>query len=284
MRLLFGFALSICLASHGYLKKSLSTSGAAAAFFVGLGAMYNDWAVFPLLLLTFYFTGSRLTKLKAERKKQIDEEYQDGGQRSAVQVLCNALWGTLIAVWHQYTFGGGRITCLFEHPFTTKLFLLYLGHYATCNGDTWASEIGVLHKDWPILITTLKKVPPGTNGGVSPLGLVASLFGGFVIGIVAFVSLGLSGGCDRWMWELIPIASLAGFIGSLVDSVLGATVQKTLYSEKSRKITYATTADKGVKVITADKGVKVITADKDVKVISGWDLLDNNQLLLLRAV
>ncbi|CAG8499393.1 1081_t:CDS:2, partial [Ambispora leptoticha] len=260
MRLLFGFVLSSFLGGHGYLKKSLSTSGAVAAFLVGLGTMYNDWAVFPLLLLTFYFTGSRLTKLKAERKKKLDEEYLDGGQRSATQVFCNALWGTLIAAWHQYTFGDERITCLFENPFSTKLFLLYLGHYATCNGDTWASEIGVLNKDWPILITTLKKVPPGTNGGVSPLGLAASLFGGSAIGIVAFVSIGLSGGCDRWMWELIPIASLAGLIGSLVDSVLGATVQKTLYSEKSHKIVH-----------------HARTVNENIKVISGWDLLDNNQ-------
>ncbi|KAG9292255.1 hypothetical protein G9A89_000273 [Geosiphon pyriformis] len=257
MGLLFGLALSVFLVAHGLRKKSLSHSGAVAAFFVGMGTTYNEWAVFPILMLVFYFTGSRLTKLKAQRKKEIEEEYQDGGQRNAVQVFSNALWGTSVAIWHQYQFGG-EIQCLFDNPSAAKLFLVYLGHYATCNGDTWASEIGVLNKNWPYLITNLKKVPPGTNGGITALGLGASLSGGLLIGISAVASIGLASGCNRWWWELIPIAGFAGLIGSIVDSILGATVQKTLYSLTSKKITSH--------------------LNKDVRVVSGWDLLDNNQV------
>ncbi|TBU36320.1 integral membrane protein DUF92-domain-containing protein, partial [Dichomitus squalens] len=51
-------------------------------------------------------------------------------------------------------------------------------HFACCLGDTLASELGILSRSPPILITTLKRVPPGTNGGLSVLGTLASVGGG----------------------------------------------------------------------------------------------------------
>jgi uncharacterized membrane protein len=62
MNLLYSFTFSLLIALHGYNKKSLSASGALAAFSVGVGTMQNDWSVFAVVLLVFYFTGSRLTK------------------------------------------------------------------------------------------------------------------------------------------------------------------------------------------------------------------------------
>lgn len=39
-----------------------------------------------VLLLGFYFSGSKLTKVKANVKAKLDENYKVGGQRSARQV------------------------------------------------------------------------------------------------------------------------------------------------------------------------------------------------------
>ncbi|CAJ0749178.1 5770_t:CDS:2 [Entrophospora sp. SA101] len=263
MNLIASFIISILLGLHGYTKKSLSLSGAIAAFFVGLGTIAHDWNVYAVVLLTFYFTSSRLTKYKAERKKKLEEDYVDGGQRTIAQVLCTSLFGTSIAILHQWIYGG-NLECLLEDRGSRFLFWMYIGHYATCNGDTWASELGILSKDWPILITTFKKVPPGTNGGVSPLGLLASVMGGFIIGVFALITIVITDGCVKIWYEIIIISSFAGFFGSLVDSLLGATVQQTNYSEKSKKITYHET--------------------ENVKVISGIDLLDNNQVNFFSAL
>lgn len=63
MKLIYTFIITLLITLHGYRKKSLSTSGALAAFFVGVGTIQNDWSFFAVALLTFYFTGSRLTKV-----------------------------------------------------------------------------------------------------------------------------------------------------------------------------------------------------------------------------
>ncbi|RIA80500.1 integral membrane protein DUF92-domain-containing protein [Glomus cerebriforme] len=256
MNLLFTFIISLLLILHGYHKKSLSASGALAAFSVGMGTLQNDWSVFGVVLLVFYFTGSRLTKYKAGKKKQLEEDYHEGGQRTGSQVYCNALVGTILSIIHQYYYGNEG-SCLLNDRGSRFIFYMYLGVYATCNGDTWASELGILNKGWPILITTFNKVPPGTNGGVTPLGLLASILGGLIIGISAFISLELTNSCKRYL-EIILIASISGFIGSLIDSFLGATVQISKYDKKSNKITYQ--------------------QNKNSITISGYDLLNNNQV------
>lgn len=83
----------------------------------------------------------------------------------------------------------------------------------------WASEIGILNNSWPILITTFERVPPGTNGGISPLGLLASLVGGVAIGLSAAITLALEQPCHGFAYEIVLAGAAAGLIGSLVNGV-----------------------------------------------------------------
>lgn len=76
--------------------------------------------------------------------------------------------------------------------------------------------MGILNKDLPILVTTLKKVPAGTNGGVSGLGLAASLAGGIVVGLSAAITLAIEQPCHGFAWEVIIVGALAGLGGSMV--------------------------------------------------------------------
>jgi hypothetical protein len=70
----------------------------------------------------------------------------------------------------------------------------------------------------PVLITTLEPVPKGTNGGITLLGEAAALGASAAIAFSAFF-LGIG---NTWM---LLAATLAGFLGSNVDSLIGAVLE-----------------------------------------------------------
>ncbi|KAI7899387.1 integral membrane protein DUF92-domain-containing protein [Cokeromyces recurvatus] len=269
MNILFALSLSIALVIHSRRKKSLSVDGAAAAFILGMVTFSSSFWVFTVILMTFFLSSSKLTKFKAERKKMLEAEYEASSERNAIQVLCNGLAGG-IAVFLFQLFCNNKSTTndiCFDHTrLSVVLLWAYVGHYGCCAGDTWASELGILNKEWPILITRMKKVPPGTNGGVSGLGLAASLAGGALVGLSGAFTLALEQPCHGFAWELIVLGSFAGLGGSLIDSLLGATVQQSLYSEDRKKIV-----------------PEKVKEDENIKVISGIPLLDNHQVNILSS-
>jgi uncharacterized membrane protein len=97
-------------------------------------------------------------------------------------------------------------------------------HYSACAGDTWASELGVLATHDPHLVLTGRRVPRGTNGAVSVLGCLATLFGGAAIGVAVFVA-GYPMYSTAYLAKLVALGAACGAFGSLVDSLLGATLQ-----------------------------------------------------------
>jgi uncharacterized protein (TIGR00297 family) len=149
-----------------------------------------------------------------------------GGQRTLSQVLSNTILGIAVANIHAFMyyhspeihFGLTSTVC---SAITTERFRFciyaYIGHFACCCGDTFASEIGILSTSQPFLITTLKQVPKGPNGAVSTLGLASSVFGGFVIGVAAVASWFFQCGIDvPTSFECILLSTLGGLLGSLV--------------------------------------------------------------------
>jgi uncharacterized membrane protein len=108
---------------------------------------------------------------------------------------------------------------------------------ATVNADTWATELGVLSRVPPHLITTRQPVPPGTSGGVTRLGTWASLAGALLIGAAATLLVQVESllNGDGWGVRAIayPLLAVAGGLaGSLVDSLMGATIQCIYYCDR----------------------------------------------------
>lgn len=137
--------------------------------------------------------------------------------------------------------------------FSWKGDLLVIGiiaNYAAVAADTFSSELGILAKGPPRLITslTLRKVPPGTNGGVTLTGLAAGLMGSMVMVTTSMFFIpfcnqqtaGKLGGGAPWTQEqyriLMAGLTVWGFLGSVLDSFLGGIFQRSVRDVRTGKI------------------------------------------------
>ena len=94
-------------------------------------------------------------------------------------------------------------------------WLWFAGALAAANADTWATEIGSHSRTPPRLIISGRRVPAGTDGGITVLGTAGGI-----------ASAGLVAGLSYLLGQRSGVAiAVAGIVGMLVDSLLGATVQ-----------------------------------------------------------
>lgn len=218
MQLLYGFLLALIISFLAYKAHSLNKSGAIAAFFIGtiiFGIGGWQWAI---LLLTFFITSSALSRAFKKKKQNLDEKFSKGHQRDAGQVFGNGGIATFFAALN------------FFYPNEPIIWLCFSASLAAVNADTWATELGVLNKTPPRLITNLNKVvEKGTSGGISLTGVIASLAGS---GLIAFFASLLTSN-----WSLFLIITLAGLSASLFDSFLGGTVQAMYFCPTDNKET-----------------------------------------------
>ncbi|TWW64902.1 Transmembrane protein 19 [Takifugu flavidus] len=228
-RWLFSILVPFVLTVRGFKKRSLDRSGALGALLVGFVLTMANYSFFSSLL-AFFITSSRLTRWGAAQKKKIDPEYREGGQRNWIQVFCNGGVPAELALLYMIEVGPGEIPIDFGKQYSASwMCLSLLGALACSTGDTWASEVGpVLSQSQPRLITTWNEVPAGTNGGVTLVGLIASLFGGLLVGAAYFVTQLLLVNdlhvADP-QWPLIVYGGVAGLLGSMLDSFIGAHMQ-----------------------------------------------------------
>lgn len=159
-----------------------------------------------LIMLTFFIIGAGATRYRYGDKEMLGVAQEHGGVRGYFNVFANGLVATAAAILYGVT-GHAAFVALF------------MGSVASAAADTTASEIGVTGKT-PYLITTLQPVPRGTNGGVTLRGEVAALLASAIVAVTAW----LMGVADPWM---VVVTVIAGFIGTNVDSLVGATLENS---------------------------------------------------------
>lgn len=221
-RLLLGFLLSSCIGLLAYRRRSLTRGGAVGA--VATGTTIFGLGGWPWgLSLIYFFTSSTLLSHFREKEKAYTaaDKFSKGTQRDLAQVAANGGLASLCAA----ASGATRSQALQQ-----ALEAGFAGALATATADTWATELGVLSHSAPRLITSGRPVAPGTSGGITPLGSVASALGASTLGLVLWATQGL-----RKSQASLPIVSLlSGQAGSLCDSLLGATVQAMYYCPTCR--------------------------------------------------
>lgn len=227
LQIVLGFIFAILISLAAKFLRALSSSGAVAAALLGtivfgLGGL--PWAA---VLVAFFVSSSLLSRLFKEKKMSVQDRYARGSQRDAVQVMANGGLAGVFVILHIF------------FPQSVWIWLSFAGSLAAANADTWSTELGALSPTPPRLISNGKIVDPGTSGGVTWTGTLAALGGGLFIGLLAgfFPPKGLLDASILHRLAVLGIVSLAGLLGSLVDSLLGATIQAVYYCPNCKKET-----------------------------------------------
>lgn len=207
-----GVVVAFALVAIG--AKAIDRRGFLASVLVGYPILLaGGWQWF-VIVATFFVLGVAFTWYRYEYKKSIGSAQEKGGTRNWPNILAN---GGVAALLGMGEFLGGGLL------FAT----LYVGAVSAAASDTVATELGLLNKAPPRLITRpWRTVSPGTSGGVSPMGFVGILLASGLIGGVA-ATLGVASGLQAVYVVAVSIAG--GMIGSVADSIAGATFQRKSY-------------------------------------------------------
>jgi len=201
-------AVVVLFALAAIALKALDGRGFLASVAVGYSIIVGGgWGWF-IVVAVFFTLGVGFTWYKYEFKSRLGSAQE---VRNWPNILANGGAASIFAL--AQLFMGGVV-------FAT----LFLGSIAAAASDTVATELGLLSASKPRLITRIRSpVPPGTSGGVTPLGFFGALIASLVIGAMA-VFLGVLPG-------LLPIAAAVsgGLLGSIADSLYGATIQRKGY-------------------------------------------------------
>lgn len=206
-RLLAGLVVAMAVSLAGWKANALSGSGAAAAILVGTAiAVGTSWPGL-VVLGVFFVLSSLLSRIRVR-----DEVAEKGSRRDATQVLANggvAALGALVGIAGNERLALGIVAAAL----------------AAATADTWATEIGSTSKARPRMLVSRRSVERGESGGVTSRGLLATLAGATLVGLIAAIAGGVPFSAADGL--AIGVAALLGGVaGSLVDSLSGELIQE----------------------------------------------------------
>ena len=189
-------------------KQKLTVFGAftgallAIAIFAGTG--------FPgvIILACFFISATLATSWHSEVKVQLGLSEKDHGRRDSFQVLANGGVAGIL----------GLAAIIFP-GFRQVLTIMIACSLSAATADTISSELGSLYGKNFLNIITFRADRRGENGVVSIEGFVFGILGSSLVAIAYGIT-------EEFRWKDMLIIVIAGTIGNLVDSVLGATLER----------------------------------------------------------
>jgi uncharacterized protein (TIGR00297 family) len=205
---LFGHALTAVavaalFAGLAYALRLVSRGGALGGFAVAAVIYMCLGSRGFVVIALFVVGGSALTRLGYRSKESRGAAEAHGGRRGVRNALANCGVALLCAL----------LAALIPSEAFRVAFVAAVG---AAFADTAESEVGQLARRSPRLITTLRKVLPGTDGAISVLGTLAGLVAAGVTALLG-LALGLVGSLG-----VAVLVTLAAFLGTVADSFLGA--------------------------------------------------------------
>jgi uncharacterized protein (TIGR00297 family) len=205
-RLAVGLTINVIVAWAGRAARTVSLGGAVTGAMIGIVIFVAlGWPGWGLLLVTFV-CASVTSKLGLKRKTLLGIAEERGGQRGPGNAIANTGVAAIAAA------------LVVSSPHPERAAWAFAAALAAGGSDTIASEIGKAWGRTTWLITSLRRVPPGTSGAMSMEGTAAGVVGALALGAVA-IALGL-----------VPHSALAALViaatvGALAESLLGATLE-----------------------------------------------------------
>lgn len=216
------FFVVVAVSLAAVLLNTIDGRGFLASAVVGFAVVYGGGFQWFVVVAVFFILGVAFTLYKYGYKRKLGTAQGKGGARNWPHILANGGLASLAALWNFLSPG----------PAAAAVFL---GAVSASAADTAATELGLLSRGRPRLITNPSKVvPPGTSGGVSLLGFVAAAFASLVIGVMgALLGVLPSPG------DVLILCVVGGVFGAFVDSLFGAAVQRKGYCVACLKPTEA---------------------------------------------
>jgi uncharacterized protein (TIGR00297 family) len=186
------------------LTISASLTGGLLSFFIFMGSGYTG----IILMSAFFVLGSSATSWRIKTKQTLGLAEINKGRRNAAQVIANAGVPAIL----------GLIAYIF--PLQKDIFSLMIAcAFSSATADTLSSELGNIYGSNFYNIVTFKKDERGLNGVISVEGTFFGFAGSIIISLLYNIGLGRS-------LKSIMIIILAGTLGNIADSIIGATSER----------------------------------------------------------
>nr|WP_294794562.1 DUF92 domain-containing protein [uncultured Mucilaginibacter sp.] len=201
------YVILLAAAIWSYTSGRLTLAGAIAGALIGF-IIYKGAGLPGFVMLTFFFTvGSAATKWQRDKKALMNAADPHKARRTAWQVSANGGVAALLGAW-----------AWLQPEYLSLAQLMMAGSFAAATADTLSSELGTVYGRRFYNIISLKKDTRGLDGVVSVEGTLIGIVGAAAIAAIYALSPG-------WDMRFLVII-LAGFTGNVVDSVLGAWLER----------------------------------------------------------
>lgn len=238
--------ITILILLKAYRKQSLSKEAVPLALMIAYLMVILGNLVSYLGLIVFFVASSLIERFSNDAKVKATSLHLSSGTRGVSQVLMNTLPALTMLI----------IGALLNHQ-TDFFNIAALSAYAISTADTFASEIGMLTKKRTFSLLTFKDIKQGLSGGISLLGLTASIVGASIIALLGALTYSINAA----LFILI-----VGIFGALFDSFLGELIQAKYQSESGE--------------ITENNSQE----DSELELVSGYASINNNSVNILSSL